>query len=164
MAERPEIDPRFDPIFQRGYVSSDRTPAVPQVSGTRPPELVGLPPVVDVPRPEKLQPEKLHAITPDDYSADAVGPQPRGINPYIVSLWIIGVVLAVGGTALLFVGFLGLFTGFSGSSERNQNLQFLYILGNTFAAPLITVGLATIAGLIFISAWKSWHRRGGPAS
>lgn len=150
MAEQT-FDPRFDPAFQRGYVPpvAAAAPAAPAVPA--PADSVGEPPVDSDPRQE----EKI---------APALAAR-RGVNPYVVVLWVVGVVFAVGGTALLFGSYFMMYThSFGGPSQSNATAQVLFAFGSAFGVPLITVGLATIAGVIFFSAWRSWQRRGGTSS
>jgi hypothetical protein len=160
MAEQQEFDPRFDPAFQRGY----KPPAKPQTVPSIPVDSIGEPPVA--PDPEMSEGAATEDGVPEDAATEAtaiVGR--RGVNPYVVILWLIGVVFAVGGTALLFWSYLLLMTSYTTTGPAQAaTAQALYVYGSVFGVPLITVGLATIAGLIFFSAWRSWHRRGGSSA
>lgn len=171
MAEQQEFDPRFDPAFQRGYVPParpHRTPPIP-----RPEEVVGAPPSVEPQQPEAAHPTE-HGQTlpesqpPQELQGDApVGAVPairRGINPYVILLWVVGVVFVLGGVALLFVGFLAVFASGSAGPAQAASAQALYVFGSTFGVPLVTVGLITIVGLILLSAWHSWRRHDGENS
>ncbi|MEO7123118.1 MAG: hypothetical protein ABI400_08400 [Lacisediminihabitans sp.] len=157
MAEQAAFDPRFDPAFQRGYEPSAQAPAKrPSSPELRPEELVGPPPPAG-PKPDG----ESRLIDPVQSAADDAPEERQGINPYVVVLWVVGVVFALGGAGLLFVGYLTFSASGSIGPAEIASLQALYALANTFGAPLITVGLATIAGLFFFSAWTSWHRKGG---
>lgn len=165
MAEQPELDPRFHPAFQRGYEPDPPSPAVHPADAVDSAAIVSLPQWAEVPPPpvgpptDKAPPEgeqkpAIHA----EVGGTAATANRRGINPYIALLWVVGVVLAVGGAALLFFGFVGVFTSYSNVSSEGPRAQVPYVLGTTFGTPLVSVGLATIAGLIFFSAWQTWRR------
>ena len=150
MAEQ-SFDPRFDPAFQRGYVPPTQPPA--QTRARTQDEPIGEPPV---PGTDSEPSETITA---------AQSPRlPQRVNPYVVVLWVIGVVFAVGGAALLFVSFFLVYSSFAPGPSQAATLQAIYTFGSVFGVPLITVGLATIAGLIFLSAWRSWHRTEGSPS
>lgn len=151
MAEQQEFDPRFDPAFQRGY----KPPAKPQAAPSIPLQVdsVGEPPVA--PAPELLEDVAIEAAVPE--SVVLVGR--RRINPYVVILWVVGVVFVLGGVALLFMSYFLLFTNSIAAPSQNAAAQTLYVFGTVFGVPLVTVGLVTLAGLIFFSAWRSWQRR-----
>jgi hypothetical protein len=182
MAEQQEFDSRFDPAFQRGYVP----PAKPQrtPSAARPADGVHSPSADSVPPPDGEPQQIREPQSPTEPQAQPGSPPPqepqrdvpteattdlrlavrRGINPYIVILWIVGVVFSLGGATLLFAGHLQAFTALSAGPAASASAQGLYVLGTTFGGPLITVGLATIAGLIFFLAWHSWRRHDGSNS
>jgi hypothetical protein len=141
------FDPRFDPAFQRGYEPPAKPRAVP--SAPLPAGSIGEPPVGPDPQQEKVAPAVVGR---------------RRVNPYVVILWVIGVAFEVGGTALLFGSYFLLFSGSFGGLPQGATAQALYVFGSVFGVPLITVGLATVAGLIFFSAWHSWRRQNGSVS
>ncbi|WP_349898936.1 hypothetical protein [Parafrigoribacterium soli] len=153
MAE-PTFDPRFDPAFQRGYEPSLHAQKAPRSRPRVDP--IGEPPA---------SPEVVQAEEPSVEIPLAEPPQlRRGINPYVVVLWVIGVVFTLGGPALSFSAYFFMVGGFSAGLVQSQGLQLLFAYGSAIGIPMFTVGLATIAGVIFFSAWRSWQRRNRPAS
>lgn len=180
MAEDPHesLDPRFDPAFQRGYqpragefIRVERRPAPeatkpaqqqrasePQQS-TQPPQRRAE--ATASPSANVVHEELVHATAPEQAASvedwggeDATGDArvtatpPR--NPYVVALWIIGVGSVVLGLVLYI---LSATSGLATSSASNDQFQMLiFQLGWVFATPLVTVGLATIVGLLFLSA------------
>jgi hypothetical protein len=155
MAEQPAFDPRFDPAFQRGYEPPVReNPPAPQ------PEAVVEVPASAAPLEVEESGQELQPDAPVN-TATTLPAVRRGINPYVVILWVIGVIFALGGAALLFAGFLGLYAGGVAGPAQAMSAQILYAFGTTFGVPLVTVGLITIVGLIFVSAWHSWRRHDG---
>ncbi|WP_349903590.1 hypothetical protein [Parafrigoribacterium humi] len=152
MTEQPTFDPRFDPAFQRGYVPPAVAPVIPAAP---------IPTVsIDEPDADDGEPD----ATAESQQEEAIAPefaQRRGINPYLVILWVVGVILLLGGAVLLFVSYLQLLAGYSTGPSQSSAAQILYLFGNVFGVPAITVGLITIVGLIFFSAWRSSRRQGG---
>lgn len=162
MAEQPEFDPRFHPAFQRGYEPpAQTTPKRPVRSEPRREEFVGPPPQAPAVPLVVAAPATKSAPASDQVHPIAGTPvaESRGINPYIVILWIVGAVLTLGGTALLFVGNFRAFTNNTDGPQEQLDAQRIYLLGTTFGGPLVTVGLVTIAGLLALSAWRAGHRR-----
>jgi hypothetical protein len=133
------FDPRFDPAFQRGYVPPVKPPVFPPAP--LPVDSVGEAPAGADPRSSGI--------------ADAqVVAERRRVNPYVVILWVVGVVFVVGGTGLLFASYFQLLASYSAGPSQNTGAQTLYVFGSTFGVPMVTVGLATVAGLVFLSAWR----------
>lgn len=153
----PTFDPRFDPAFQRGYEPQAHAPKVPRIRpGTEP---IGEPPAA-------IEPEAPQGTISSESSAakvdvDVLGPIRKRVNPYLVTLWVVAVLFVLGGTALLLASYLLLFTSYTSGPAQAAAAQALYVFGSTFGAPLITVGLATAAGLIFFFAWRSRSRTEG---
>jgi hypothetical protein len=160
MTGQPTFDPRFDPAFQRGYVPSVHAPRAPSARVSPPEKTIDPPPSVSE-VPPSAEPRVDESV---ESATVAVVPINRGINPYIVALWIGGVVFVLGGAALIFVANLRAFTANSGGPADAAGAQAFYVLGTTFGTPLVTVGLATIAGLVFFAAWHSWRRQADSAS
>ncbi|MDQ1583376.1 MAG: hypothetical protein QOF36_1430 [Microbacteriaceae bacterium] len=76
-------------------------------------------------------------------------------NPSVLALWIIGAGSIVIGVVLYLVSA----TMSTSGSGSDQFQMALYQLGWVFATPLVTVGLATIVGLLFLSAVRSLSAR-----
>ncbi|GAB3039743.1 hypothetical protein GCM10027052_20200 [Parafrigoribacterium mesophilum] len=164
MPEQQRFDPRFNPAFQRGFdVSAEqarRASATPSLT----PE--------DVMYGRSARPD-FTAPPPPPPSADgtpaaamdvrvAVLPQePRDDrhNPFVWALWVLGVVLIGGSIGVMAGPMRILFSGNNSVASDPGALalaQFLYV-----ACPaLITVGLATVSGLLFwhAAAWKARRR------
>lgn len=151
MSEERSFDPRFDPAFQRGYDASERarrTSAAPSLTAediafgrSALPELGS--PLVSAPPPP---PEGWEG--PKDQEAQAAPTVRR--NPFILTLWIISVVLVLGGMVLVIgsgrIGFSSA-GGYGSSPEFMVAMQTVSIL----CPAMTTVGLATMSGLLF------WH-------
>jgi len=166
-----KFDPRFDPAFQRGY--DGPPPAVaPQRTLRRsrsdsPPEPIGLPPkysAVEQPvfgeRPsELLQPEVSSRRADDRVARELLELEleledaPRGRNPFLVTLAIIGVLLILGSIAFM-MNLEGLIE--KATMQGSQTI-FYYMQAILYGAPLLmTLGLATLIGVLFVYAvrWK----------
>jgi hypothetical protein len=144
----PTFDPRFDPAFQRGYEPEVHAPKAPR---TRPKvEPIGDPPAATEPQAPELAAEE---VTPQEQA-----PLRRGVNPYIVVLWAVGVVFAVAGVVLFVLVIFQSFSSDSSGTQPDLAVQSFRSFGYLFAAPLLTVGLATIAGVIVFSAARVSRR------
>jgi hypothetical protein len=178
VAEDPHerFDPRFDPAFQRGYrpkvgdaMRVERRPA-PQPKQPDEPRQAEAPPAPPVPparvtqvvpREPTIAPGTEQASTgqggagewgDDDATGDTRVPAAPSRNPYILTLWIVGIGFVVLGLALYVVSTM---SGLSPSSSGDDPFQILlHQLGWVFATPLVTVGLATIIGLLFMAATR----------
>jgi len=175
-----DFDPRYDPAFQRGYQprpgeraetrvrTAPPAPAVQRTSAA-PPEreearasepLWGaddLPPVTDA------VPVPTTAVAPAVFGSP--GPalrfevNPRR-NPFMLALWLVGAGFVVLGIVLYCVSVATSYSGPTPSSDLGS-LVFAQ-LGWMLAGPLITVGLVTIVGLLFLTAVAS-SRSSAPA-
>jgi hypothetical protein len=161
MSEEQRFDPRFNPAFQRGFdVSTDRvrranvTPSLTaedvMYGRSARPDFAAPPP----PPPEETEDQ----VTPPVEVPSPVSPRDRH-NPFLWTLWLLGVGFAGGGIALL-IGPIRMMYSNSFNLEQSNVavLQVLYV-----ASPaLITVGLGTISGLLFwhAAAWKARRRLG----
>jgi hypothetical protein len=140
--DAPEsIDPRYNPVFQRGYRGEVRRSLRAGVgrgereSGSTTPNVDDDPSV-------------------DDEGAERYLPPPR-MNPYVVALWVIGIALSVCGVLVQWWAQLSQFSG-AFSVQNGVPLRVLLVsLANTVSGPMITVGMATIVGLIFMAATRS---------
>src|SRR5689334_19811906 len=112
MNDRPNIDPRYDPAFQRGYtgevqtgqhphgaVRAARPPArdeikQPQRASSLPAELV--PPAYAAPMAD---PRDEQAEVVSDEEDDALPPRPLTRNPYLIVLALLGTALVVAGAS-----------------------------------------------------------------
>ena len=93
----------------------------------------------------------------DDSEAPAL--PPRRTNPYVSALWVIGIVLVVVGVILQIAPQLSTSQG-AVSYAPDQGVPapiVLRSLAYAVSTPMITIGLATIVGLIFLAA-VGFHR------
>ena len=172
-AGRPEFDPRHDARFQRGYQPGDaaRPAARPAVR----PGLIGAPPADPVARAAAPFEDLVAGAddAPDDFDTLAFDGDPfhdelesPRWNPFIVLLWVLGVVLPAGGMLLQWQAVGGMFgnTSYSGNGEPPVSIvlqQFSYLV----APPLISGGIVILGGLLFWHAWvwRARRRRSTPS-
>jgi hypothetical protein len=189
--DAPEsIDPRYNPVFQRGYRGDVRRSLRAGVgrgereSGAqrvqrempRPVSRPGSQPISrplsngehapdapDAPMAGTDRRERESGSTTpnvdDDPSVDDEGAErylpPPSTNPYVVALWVIGIALSVCGVLVQWWAQLSQFSG-AFSVQNGVPLRVLLVsLANTVSGPMITVGMATIVGLIFMAATRS---------
>jgi hypothetical protein len=172
----PAIDPRYDPVYQRGFssaVAASRIRAVetpkqdrsapPQRSehraaAHRPPseERVDpfvVPPARSVPQDE-LVPEPMEPEARDEPPTTTAGLTLRG-NPWVASLWVVAVLL-------LTAGFFGtwrsqsIYVGATPINDMNEIVMFQVL--QTLSPSLVLVGLLVVGGLFFLHA-VSWRAR-----
>ena len=148
----PRFDPEHDARYQRGYEPGNfADAAAPDLSAF-------LSPAADSQLADSVGPTDVGSVpTPDaDEPLDQFEPR----NPFIITLWIIGPALIIGGLILQARGILGTYfsSGFAGSSSAEVPIdmvmqQVIY----TLSPALTSTGLATVVGLLFIHAlrWRS---------
>jgi hypothetical protein len=147
------IDPRFDPAFQRGFDGA--------VTTTRRRPTIGTPPVLPaqapaarpvvstsaVPEPTAPEPQ---SVVEEDEAEEVV----RGVNPFIVVLWIVAVLLVISGAYLTMWARTTFLT-----DSLSTNIDYVTIQIITYGSPLLVVlGLATAIGLVFLHA-IAWKKR-----
>jgi len=148
------IDPRFDPAFQRGFEGA--------VTTTRRRSLPGVPPVLPaqqqiVPPPVSPPAAAVSAPAPVADAVEEVAEEPaaRGMNPFVVVLWVVAAVLVlVGGYLAQWVRTTFL------TDSVSTNIDYVTIEIVKYGAPLLIVlGLATAIGLLFLHAiaWRKRH-------
>jgi hypothetical protein len=134
------IDPRYNPEFQRGYepgagpsrarVASAPTPAPMPV----PTEVPGISPASDAPEAAEVE-------------------KPRGLNPYFAALWAVAVVCVAGGVLATIQSTLANFGGLE--APPTGFIRTMQVLAYLAGPTLVTVGLLTIAGLVFVAAVRA---------
>ncbi|MGV8881703.1 MAG: hypothetical protein ACOH19_06090 [Rhodoglobus sp.] len=160
-----KFDPRFDPAFQRGYDGPVRPSVRRRPRADSPPEPIGLPPQYSaVERPVLADPmsdllrredagrtERRAPRESTDYDDEEIAP--RGRNPFLIILAMIGVLLILGSVALLMNLDQILERANQNSSQSYYNLTLVIQLGTPM---LITLGLTTLIGVLFVFAvrWK----------
>jgi hypothetical protein len=160
----PNIDPRFDPAFQRGFdgsVTVTRRRAAPGTPSVTPaqdrsaqqapvqrPNLPARPPV---------SPPEVAAAVETEPEADVVEEEvvvTRGANPFVIALWVIAAVLvAVGAWGIEWARAAFL------TESLTTNVDYVLVEIVRVAAPAsIGLGVATAIGLLFLSAVR-WQRK-----
>ena len=171
----PEIDPRFDPRYQRGYVPEPgAAEAVDQQSGIviAPADsaLTAPPPAPPVRRPEPTagprparaeprddgvaldrEPEEDDTFPPEFAETDA---EPSPADPWFLAAWGVAVIAIVVGGAFWWAGLMA-DNPFSGVNQSDRWLQYV---GWVVAPALIQGGLL---GLVAMLVWTGirWARR-----
>jgi hypothetical protein len=172
----PAIDPRYDPVYQRGFsgtAAASRIHAVetPKQDRAAPPQRPEpqraavrrqhaeervdpfvVPPAKSVPQdellPEPMEPEVREEPPPTS------GLTLRG-NPWVASLWVVAVLL-------LTAGFFGtwrsqsIYVGATPINDMNEIVMFQVL--QTLSPSLVLVGLLVLGGLFFLHA-VSWRAR-----
>jgi hypothetical protein len=162
------FDPRYDPAFQRGYQPRPGEQAQTRVRADAPDSAYRRPSSL-LPRPEEdIEPEPMQEpalpvsvpdldLPPQPASPPTAAPSlldrldtsPRR-NPFMLALWLVGIGLVVLGIVLYSVSVTASYNGPTPSTDVT-GLVFAQ-LGWMLAGPLITVGLLTIVGLLFLTA------------
>ncbi len=178
-----DIDPRFDPAFQRGYKPK---PGERSRTRVRPPQQVTSPPGTSAPpRPvssasdevpwadDEPEPEVVPAAhvvevvsggVVEEVYADEGVPLLAGVetaprrNRYFLALWVMGIGFVALGI-LLYV--MSVATSYTTTNTNGSDVVQLVFsqLGWMLAAPLITVGLLTLVVLVLIQALRPRVRR-----
>ncbi len=147
------IDPRYDPVFQRGYEGGTAVPSKRQPASavSAPAPSVGLPPPA-APVPAVGAPQPGGAFVGPAVTVEVLGDDPapgarvRVVNPFIVLLWLFGPALVVGASWVAFQSFTEQNPGYI-SQEQMAVRQFFWVMSPAF----VTAGLVIIGGLLF------WH-------
>ncbi len=151
-----EFDPRFDPAFQRGYDSPD--PVGPKTTDASAPAHRRQPggtaePAVSA-EPAAHLGEGVgqnHLRSNDDDHDHDLGPEPRGINPFLIALVAAAAVFVAVG-----LGLVSQIQSITDSADSNYD----YVLVQTLmiGSPIIIgLGLATGVGVLFLFAAR-WRR------
>lgn len=152
------FDPRFDAAFQPGYDPTKHAASAVTVTAHEPvhlpqPAALG---VESAAGPAEVLPVPVPVPAEGAAIESATSAQPKRRNPLLVSLWIISAVLvAIGAYGLRLiadrVNSLGTSGGFG---EADYYLMQAY----TVLSPLlITLGIATAIGTVFLLATRSRH-------
>jgi hypothetical protein len=155
---RADIDPRFDPAFQRGFDSAtpirDRAPSVSRpstpVSAPVAQPLTAPPPVPQAsvePPVATLDADETPIATPVDSATTR--------NPYLLLLAIVAVILVAVGVWL----FVQSGAGFNTRAILAQG-DYMSLDATIHAAPFVSLlGAATAIGVVFVFA-AQWRKRG----
>ncbi|WP_426517953.1 hypothetical protein ACPPVQ_01615 [Diaminobutyricibacter sp. McL0618] len=183
-----DIDPRFDPAFQRGYKPKPGERARTRVRPDQPTQQVASPPgSAPVPAPRPVSSAADEVPWPDDEPEPDTVPPARIIevvsgeeverdyadegaillagvetaprrNRYFLALWVMGIGFVALGI-LLYV--MSVATSYTTTNTNGSDVVQLVFsqLGWMLAAPLITVGLLTLVVLVLIQALRPRPRR-----
>ncbi|MEX1078231.1 MAG: hypothetical protein WED09_03895 [Homoserinimonas sp.] len=143
-SDQPGIDPRFDPIFQRGYDGTQAGAARVVTASSGTPRDAAEPPA----RTDDGIQEASRPVVTIEYPEPTSAP-PSGLNPFIILLWVAGPGLTLSAGWLMYDTFASRMTG-PVATEDQAMLQLIW----STAPSVVTVGLAIIAGLLF------WHATG----
>jgi hypothetical protein len=149
------IDPRFDPAFQRGFEGAVTTTRRRPTIGTPPvlpAQATAARPVISAPSaPEPAAPQQESVLEETEVEAD----EPiRGVNPFVIVLWVVAVLLVIAGAYLTMWARTTFLT-----DSLSTNIDYVTIQIITYGSPLLVVlGLATGIGLMFLHA-IAWKKR-----
>ena len=150
------IDPRFDPAFQRGFegaVTTTRRRSLPGVPPVLPAQQQIVPPRAATPAPAPAVVAAPSTVA-DPVEEEVEEPPARGMNPFVVGLWVVAAVLVlVGGYLAQWVRTTFL------TDSVSTNIDYVTVEIVKYGAPLlIALGLATAIGLLFLHA-VAWRKR-----
>jgi hypothetical protein len=172
---KSDIDPRFDPAFQRGFdpsipIEESVPPRLPRRTAAPAPSPVvaATPPAAAPPVPAPAPKEEIAASKPDSErdsepttdvgeaeAPPAAGAESNSVrNPFLLFLGIIAVALIAAGVWL----FVRSGEAFNSSEVRSQG-DFMSLTSTIDMAPFISLlGGATAIGVLFVFAAR-WKRR-----
>jgi len=175
----PALDPRYDPVYQRGFASSAspariravETPKQDRPAPAQRPEQHRAAPL----RPSDEERPDPFVVPPATGSADDAEPEetepdqredaPSGLtlrgNPWVAALWVVAVLL-------LTAGFFGtwrsqsIYVGATPINDMNEIVTFQVL--QTLSPSLVLVGLLVLGGLFFLHAvsWRARRREDAP--
>ena len=169
----PAIDPRYDPVYQRGFAGSaahTRIRAVETPRQERPAQRTesswSFRPSVDdrsepfvVPPARSAGADETVVGEPESPARDEAAPSPGGLvlrgNPWVATLWVVGVLLIT-------AGFFGtwrsqsIYVGATAVDDMN-GIVMMEVL-DLLSPPLMLVGLLVLAGVLFLHA-ISWRAK-----
>jgi hypothetical protein len=158
---RADIDPRFDPAFQRGFDPAthvrERIPAPSRPSTPVSPP-VAQPLAVHEPTPSALAPKPadppVATLDADETPTELPAESPATRNPYLLLLAIVAVVLVAVGIWL----FTQSGAGFNTRAVLSQG-DYMSLDATIHAAPFVSLlGAATAIGVVFVFA-AQWRKR-----
>ncbi|KQV06481.1 hypothetical protein [Leifsonia sp. Root112D2] len=185
MADKDEkdIDPRYDPAFQRGYQGPAAEDPRRRGAASEPAGPSEQAPAAAVPMTQDPVAREAHSSVPprsetdldlDDAGTDACGTEiaaaplrdgrpPLRTNPYAYALGVMGVLFVIGGIGIEGTTTYSSLSGQNGFSAPGVSSMIMQNVSYVLAGPLITVGLAILAGLVFLagSRWRSRREQNG---
>ena len=175
MNDRPQIDPRYDPAFQRGFTGEVETGQHPHgaVRAARQPTPPASEALSSPRRAEPLPSSSLppaYAVAaaqdqtdaePDDVEGvgnevdDEIAPaRPLTRNPFVIVLALLGAVLVVAGASWAIAGRATMTDSGALASERD----YWYVQAALMGAPVtIAAGVLILSGVLFMFA-NAWNR------
>jgi hypothetical protein len=170
MNDKPQIDPRYDPAFQRGYSGAVRTGehahgvtrgSQQPVRDARRPEAPAEPATPagyrDVlPPAYSTAPDVEDELPPleEDVADDEQPPRRLTRNPFLFALALLGAALVVAGSSWALAGRATMTEAASIATERDYWFVQAALLG---APVMIATGVAIIAGVLFMFA-HAWNK------
>ena len=171
-----ELDPRFDAAFQRGAVELRDEPR--RGSSATPAPTAATPsvsrPVWDQPRPlserseiprslsERSETKGTLDVADDVHHESALDVDEPDITTYPrrweITILVVGIALIAAGLALAWMWIEASFTGFSYSGNEFPAEYVLMQVASHVSTPLITIGLLTLVGLLFLRATRARGR------
>ncbi|WP_104199253.1 hypothetical protein [Cryobacterium sp. Y29] len=156
----PRFDPEHDARYQRGYEPGDSvdstSAAMTELFAPTPSNQPEASVDTDGRNPGAI-PVPADGAADDDEPLDQFEPR----NPFIIALWFIGPALIIGGLILQVRTITSTYfsSGFSGSSNAEVPIEIvMQQLTYTFAPAMISTGLLTVVGLLFVHALR-WRFR-----
>lgn len=177
------IDPRYDPAFQRGYqgapvatsvasASIAQEHAAPASASPGPVTSASTAPVPHVTAPAPAgdldgATQTQKQTHPDAEASDNTvpplrdTPPPLRTNPYVYALGIMGVLFVVGGIGIELWASYSSMSASGGYEGTPVSTMIAQNAAYVVTGPLITVGLAILAGLLFFAGvrWRSRRTR-----
>ncbi|MEO8261398.1 MAG: hypothetical protein ABI566_02415 [Pseudolysinimonas sp.] len=167
MTDEQQVDPRYDPAFQRGFEGKVASGVRTRTSVRRTALVAPAPYRTSEPEPQ-VEDYGVQDVAPtrssvDDEPEDAPDYVPvrqtsmRDLtrNPFLIVLALLGVVMIIGGGAWANQG-RQLVAARGGASNE---LDYWFLQSTVVAAPLtILAGIAILAGVLFVAA-TAWNRR-----
>lgn len=168
--DRGEFDPRFDPAFQPGYdEASDptvrasalhRAPPGDAAVAPPPPAVPPRPTVAEVDRPSAEAGGPSVEVDAHPGAASSPEPRPAGVrdltrNPFVIALWVLGIVFIVFGAGILRWISMALE---SLNSSGDAGFDYLLVQAMQVAGPLsIVLGFAILSATLFLFAarWRA---------
>ena len=154
-SENARVDPRFDPLYQRGYAPS--VDAARQVSGRR---AIAPGPIYSAPPPELRAGGQSRSASTVENSMDPVdsssedatagAPLVSGRNPYVRALAIMSVAFVVLGAGAAVWANAASWAPSSTTGRAAIQMQIIQSLVLQFSTPVVTVGFAIGVGLVFL--------------
>jgi len=155
----PEVDPRYDPAFQRHGSGAPAAAARTRWADPVPVRAERVHPAEEMIPPPPDGIEQLGLVVADDQDADVEIQGAPAARRWELAILVTGIVLVVGGLSL---GSWAMRLNFTGYSVTGDEVPVEFILsqfGYQVAPALVMVGVASLVGLLFLRAARAGGRR-----